>query len=211
MSKTLEHSADIIRLSDRRNASPARAEFSFVAAVAALPILQISLWQMFCAVSLRSFQVMATHAQETAFPSRKFNISLSDIEDIAAKPGLSAELRLPGMRIAARYLTTDIGESDQDPRRVFQWTVSEKGDRIDLFHGTPDGRHGRAFQLVLQQEDVFLIHDYFDVKAGQRSRNSNLEAFDIQDFLHQLVPAMNLQNRQKAQPGHHLRLVNAPA
>lgn len=211
MSKISEHSADIIRLSDRRITPPARADFSLVAAVTALPIFQLSLWQMFCAVSLRSFQVMATHAQETAFPSRRFTITLSDIEEIAGKPGLSADLRVPGMKIAARYVTGEDAASLLDPRRVFQWNVSEKGDRIDLFHGTPDGKHGRYLQLALEQDDRFLIQDYFDMKDGQRDRAAVLEVYDIENFLFQLVPAINRQNNQKTHPGHHLRLVNGLA
>lgn len=208
MSEGLDRTADIISFPERRPAPRLRADFSFVTAMTAFPMLQFGLWQMFCAFSLKSMQVMATHAQETAFPSRRFSITLSDIEDIAAKPGLSADLRIPGMKIAARYLTGEDAAFLSDPRRVFQWNVSEKGDRIDLFHGTPDGRHGRYLQLALEKDDRFLIQDYFDVKDGMRDRAAVLEVYDIENFLLQLVPAINRQNSQKIHPGRHLRLVN---
>lgn len=211
MSEGLDRTADIISFPERRPAPRLRADFSLMTAMTALPMLQLGLWQMFCTLSLKSMQVMATYAKETAFPSRRFTVTLSDIEEIAGKPGLSADLRVPGMKIAARYLTGEDAASLLDPRRVFQWNVSEKGDRIDLFHGTPDGKHGRYLQLALEQGDRFLIQDYFDMKEGIRDRSSVLEVYDIENFLFQLVPAINRQNNQKIHPGHHLRLVNALA
>lgn len=177
---------------------------------AAIPLMSAAFINFFCEMGFKALQIMANH---TVFfqPAADLIIPVDWVEDITAKPRIAADMDKAGKIFFARYRSgEDQRFSDKENgERIFTLNVSPNKKIAVFFHGDAIEENGTMLELEKHADGQYRATTLCLIEKGMPIQYLPRTQDYIEDFLLQLVPAMNKQGRQAfATPvPSHLRLV----